>query len=280
MPTLAERPARPRRPASVTVAFWLQVAAVLALLVMVGLTVAYAVYFDGQISRVAEMVPDADPDEVSAERTGNVVTSVVTGALILVVAVCLAATAVPMFRGSNVARIMVFVAAGAHILLCAAPCIGGAAVAPIFLASAPEEPYLGEEPWEESRFLETLYSESLPFEDGYFLGMAAGTGLELMLVIAVVVLLVVPPANRYFVPRPPAPAWAGGYVLPAGTLVPAQAYPPPAPWPAGPPWPRAPAGPHPGLTYVICPDPSAHLPPPPRDPSPIDEKQPAPDSEA
>jgi hypothetical protein len=226
------RPPKPPRPASVTVAFWLQLAAVVVLLVMVGLVVAYAVYFDGHISRTVELVPDADPDEVSAERAGNIVTSVVMGALVLAMAVWLAATAVPVLRGSNVARILVFIGAGAHVLLCAAPCIGGAATAPFFLAGASGEPpegvYAGEEPWEESRFIETLYAETLPFEDGFFLGTTVGAGIEVMLAIAVVVLLVVPPASRYFVPRRPAPAWPGGYALPAGAFPPAAAA-----WPAG-----------------------------------------------
>lgn len=253
------RPPRPPRPGSVLVAFWLQLAGVLVLLVMAGLVVAYAVYFDGQISRAVELVPEADPDEVSAERTGNVVTSAVMGGLILVVAVWLAATAVPVLRGSNVARILVFIGAGAHLLLCAAPCLSGAALAPIFLAGAPEEPpddlYAGEEPWQESRFLETLYSDTLPFEDGFFLGMSVGSLVELMLAVAVVVLLAVPPASRYFVPRPPAPVWPGGYALPA--------------WPPSPP----PAVPHPALPYVICPDPSAHVKPPPAGaPAPSEER--------
>jgi hypothetical protein len=248
--TLRAAEGRPSRPASVTVAFWLQLAVVLVLFVMVGLVVAYAMYFDGQISRAVELVPEADPDEVSAERVGNLVTSVVLGAIILAVAVWLAASAVPVLRGSNVARILVFIAAGAHVLLCAAPCLSGAAIAPVFLAGAPEEPpagvYVGEEAWQESRFIETLYSQTLPFDDAFFLGMTVGSVMEVMLAVAVVVLLAVPPASRYFVPRRPAPAWSGGYAPPAGSA-----------WPMVPPWPGALAV-HPGLPYVICPDPSVH----------------------
>ncbi|MCW6005392.1 hypothetical protein K1W54_12485 [Micromonospora sp. CPCC 205371] len=267
-----EPPARPPRPASVTVAFCLQLVAALALLLMVGLVVAYAVYFDGQISRAVELVPEADPDEVSGERVGNIVTSVVMGVMILAVAVWLAATAVPVLRGSNVARILVFVAAGAHLLLCAAPCLGGAALVPILLAGAPEEspegPYVGEEPWEESRFIETLYSQTLPVDDAFFLGMTVGSGIEILLATAVVVLLAVPPASRYFVPRRPPPAWPAVYTLPAG-----------AAWPMRPSWPGTPAVPHPGLPYVICPDPSKHQTPPPGDtPSTRHEQRPEPDN--
>jgi hypothetical protein len=270
--TLLPGEERLARPASVTVAFWLQLAAVLALLLMVGLLVAYAVYFDGQISRAVELVPEADPDEVSAERAGNIVTSVVMGVMTLAVAVWLAATAVPVLRGSNVARILVFIAAGAHLLLCAAPCLGGAALAPLFLAGSPEEPpdggYVGEEAWQESRFIETLYSQTSPFDDGFFLGTTVGSGIEMMLAIAIVVLLAVPPASRYFVPRRPVPAWPGAY---------AYAVPAGAAWPMRPSWPTAPAMPHPGLPYVICPDPSMHETPPPRDtPGTSQEQRPEP----
>ncbi|BCB82974.1 hypothetical protein [Phytohabitans suffuscus] len=267
------RPPRPPRPASVTVAFWLQFAAAAVLLIVLGLAVANAVYFDGQISRAVELVPEADPDEVNAERVGNIVSSVVTGGVLVATAAFLAATAVPALRGSNVARILVFVAAGAHILLCATPCVAGAAAAPIFLAAVPEEEppegvYAGEDFWQESRFIETLYTQTSPVEDGFFLGMTAGSGLEVLLVIAVVILLAVPPANRYFVPRPPAPTWPGGYAPPAA-----------AGWPMAAPWPGTPAVPHPGLPYVICPDPSAHVPPPDtrarKDPDPPDTAPPA-----
>jgi hypothetical protein len=48
---------RPPRPASVTVAFWLQIGAVGLLLGLIGLAVAHAVYFDEQISRAVALVP-------------------------------------------------------------------------------------------------------------------------------------------------------------------------------------------------------------------------------
>ncbi|MFB6392364.1 hypothetical protein [Polymorphospora lycopeni] len=63
---------RPARPTQVAAAFWLLLATAVLLLGIVGMTVAHAVWFDGEISRVAALVPDADPDEVSGERFGNV----------------------------------------------------------------------------------------------------------------------------------------------------------------------------------------------------------------
>ena len=267
--TADPQPSRPPRPALVTVAFWLQVGAVLLLLGLVGLLIAHAVYYDDQISRAAGLVPDVDPAEVSGERSGNVLGAVIPGAVLLVVAGWLGATALPMRRGRNVARVLVFVGAGAHLLVCAGPCLGGLATIPFAVTSYPETgpdgvPLDGV-PWEESRFLDTLYSATMAVDDAFFGGFAIGTGIEVLLALAIVVLLAVPPANRYFVPRPPAPAWPSGYALPVGYAP--VGYPPPVgapapvaqPWPGGPAWPPSP---YPGLPYVICPDPSAHVAPP------------------
>jgi hypothetical protein len=183
----ADPPApRPPRPATVTVAFWLQLAAVLLLLVLLGLMVGHAIYFDGLISRAVELVPDADPSEVSGERTGNVLTTVVPGAIILVVVAWLAATAWPLLRGRNVARILVFIAGGAHLLVCAAPFVAGAALIPLFIATGPEygpEYDSGYTPegvplddivWEDSRFFDTLYGSATATEDVLYARAGAG----------------------------------------------------------------------------------------------------------
>ncbi|SNT58623.1 hypothetical protein SAMN05421812_11133 [Asanoa hainanensis] len=232
MTLITADPPRPR-PVTVTVAFWLQLAAVLTLLALLGLLVAHAVYYDGLISRAAELVPNVDPGEVSGERVGNVVTTAVPGVVVLVVVLWLAATALPMLRGSNVARIFVFVAGGAHLLLCASPFLAGAAMIPLFIASdpgyAPEDDLV----WAEgSTFYDTLYNNTTPAEDAFMAGQAAVTVIEVVLLLAIVVLLAVPPASRWFVPpRPP--------VLPVG---PYAVYP------------------YAGYPYLVCPDPSVHLP--------------------
>ncbi|MBM0231484.1 hypothetical protein JNW91_06175 [Micromonospora sp. STR1_7] len=54
---------RPPRPATVTIAFWLQLAVVLVLLGLAALTVAQAVHFDGQIDRAVRLVPDGASDD-------------------------------------------------------------------------------------------------------------------------------------------------------------------------------------------------------------------------
>ena len=66
-------------------------------------------------------------------------------------------------------------------------------------------------PWEQSRFLDTLYGRTTAFDDAFFGGVAIGIGIELLLVITIAILVAVPPAHRYFVPRPPTPAWPAGY---------------------------------------------------------------------
>lgn len=115
--------ARPARPAIVTVAFWLQVASVVVLLALVGLVVVAAVHHDGQIDRVIERVGYVDPEEASFERRFNLFMALLSGGPALLLAVWLAATAFPLRRGSNTARILFFVAAAQQFLLC--PILGG-----------------------------------------------------------------------------------------------------------------------------------------------------------
>ncbi|MGB2572420.1 hypothetical protein ACPFP2_28860 [Micromonospora citrea] len=234
--------ARPPRPTVVTVAFWLQVAAVVVLLALIGLVVWQAVDWNGQIDRAARLVPDADPDEVAGERFGNIFTSSVVGLAALVVAGWLGGTAVGLRRGSNTARILVFVAGGVQLLLFFGQCCTGALMIPfLFALGEPEEwdPELdGPYPPEESKFLQTLYPDngSVLREDVLFGAGAGGGALVVGLTLAAVVLLALPVAQRWFVPRsaedprpvgPPAPV---PFLLPPG--------------------------------YMICPDPRVHGAPP------------------
>ncbi|MGC4849289.1 hypothetical protein ACLQ3F_18760 [Micromonospora sp. DT15] len=251
---------RPPRPATVTIAFWLQLAVVLVLLGLTALTVAEAVRFDGQIDRAVRLVPDADPDEVAGERQGNVAMTLILGVPAVLLAVWFAATAVPVWRGANVARILVFVASGAQLLVCFGQCCSGGFLVPLLTM-----PEIGDEPppdwdeeWETSTFYDTLYAGTDPWED--LLIPAAGLGVLTVLVLsaAVTLLLALPPANRWFVPRTanealPGPAWMmpvptyapTGYGYPTAPLVPGF-LPPNQPLPPG---------------YLICPDPAAHLTP-------------------
>ncbi|MFG3698772.1 hypothetical protein ACGF5C_12765 [Micromonospora sp. NPDC047620] len=301
----ADAPLRPPRPATVTIAFWLQLVAVLVLLGLVALVVTQAIQWDGQIDRAVRAVPDADPDEVRGERWSNVVGAVVLGLPALLLALWLAATALPVRRGGNVARILVFVAGGIQLVVCCGQSFAGVLAFPLLLGLGLgfDEPYAeGEYPadgsvdpeadfWAESKFVETLYSESDPFDAVLFPLAGLGVLTVLLLTLAVVLLLALPPAHRWFVPRaafPAAPLPPAGYaVIPVAYAPPAGpgAYAPQA-WTGGhvpPAWPGAyaplagpgayapPAGPGahvppagsggpqaapPG--HLICPDPAAH----------------------
>jgi hypothetical protein len=250
----AREPAPAVRPATVTVAFWLQVAAVAVLLLLIGLVVWHAVYWNGEIDRAVRLVPDADPDEVAAERWSNVFISLLVGTAALVLAGWLAVTAPFIRRGSNAARILIFAAAGVQLLICLGPTFLAPFTIPFAIVGGawPQEPPpeatdLG---WEPSTFFETLYAEPDPAGDAFLAAGALGVGTVFLLIVAVVLLLTLPPAGRYFVPRV---APAGPYPLPGAAS-------------------RTPSVP-PG--YLICPDPALHLvhpptaaapPPPPASP--------------
>jgi hypothetical protein len=208
--------ARPPRPVTVTVAFWLQIAAVAVLLAVVGLAVTGAVLFDAEITRVAGLVADADPAEVRGERTGNVVGALIAAVPAALLAIWLAATAQPLRAGNNTARILVYVAGGAQVVLLCTQACAGALFLPLTLvfAAGPMEadptggePPLGpdEVPWESSAFLDALYADAGPFTDLSFVGAGLAVPLLLVLTAAVIVLISVPPGGRYFVPRAAVP---------------------------------------------------------------------------
>ncbi|MFI0791883.1 hypothetical protein ACH4OY_04145 [Micromonospora rubida] len=253
-------PVRPPRPTSVTVACWLQVATVLILLGLVALAVYEAVRLDGEISRVARLVPDADPAEVRGERDSNVFGTLFLGISLLLLAGWLAGTALPLLRGRNVARILVFVSSGGQLLLCLGPACSGMLLFPLVLAlgfsegMGPEgEPLPEEDLWQESRFLETLYGRQESHDAVIFPIVGISVLTVLLLTATVVLLLSLPSANRYFRPRAQPPAGPVPYVgWPTAPLPPVA---PAGAWvPAGYPVP-------PG--YLICPDPALHLAHPP-----------------
>lgn len=223
-------PVRPARPSTVTTAFWLQLAAVIVLLALVGLVVVHAIRFDDQIDRAVGLVPGVARDLVAGERSGNVLMSTVLGVPALILAVWLAATALPVLRGSNTARILVFVAGGAPVLLALLQCGGGSFLMPLelFLPEG-DDGYVEGEPHDaDSRFLEALYGRE-SFDWVPLLGVI-GVVVLLVLAVAMVLLLAVEPARSYFLPRtatsPPIGPPSGYALQPGG--------------------------------YLICPDPSAH----------------------
>ncbi|RZU72585.1 hypothetical protein EV384_0956 [Micromonospora kangleipakensis] len=241
--------AAPVRPAIVTAAFWVQLATVVVLLLLVGLVVVQAVRYDGQIDRALGLVPDADPVEVSDERSGNVFTALAMGVPALLLAGWLAATARPLSRGSNTARVLVFVAAGAQLLLCLFQGCSGVLFIPLVLAAGAADP--GFDPsegvppdgpdWEQSKFLDTLYAQGNPADVFFGVG-GLGVLAVLVLTTVVVVLLLLPEAGRWFRPPPAVPAGAHPMASSSG-------YPPVGvTFPPG---------------YMICPDPALHLAHPP-----------------
>ncbi|MGC4808024.1 hypothetical protein [Micromonospora sp. DT233] len=271
-------PIRPPRPTSVTVACWLQIATVLILLGLVALAAYEAVRFDGEISRAARLVPTADPAEVRDERSANVFGTLFVGVPVLLLAGWLAGTALPLLRGRNVARVLVFVSGGGQLLLCLAQACGGALLFPLVLVLGlsegidpegidPEgmgpdgEPFPEEGFWQESKFLETLYERQDAHDAVIFPVIGLGVLTVLLLSAAVVLLLALPPANRYFRPRPQPPAGPMPYVgWPSPPLPPAGPVAPVGGW--LPPGYAVPPG------YVICPAPALHLAHPPTPPGP------------
>ncbi|WP_434742348.1 hypothetical protein [Micromonospora sp. SH-82] len=271
-------PPRPPRPLSVTVASWLQLVAAGLLVVLVGLMIWHAVDWNTKIDQTVRLVPEADPDEVRGERTWNVVGTVLPGAFGLILAAWIAGTAPGVRRGKPLARTLFLVAAGFQALLYCGPLLGGAVLTVFFVGfvfgfgepweESPEgvagDPSVDDQVWAESRFAEVLYSSPDPL--GAVLGplLALVLLLVAVLTVAVVLLLTVPPAGRFFgTTRTPAPPVAHpvrpGYPFPGSGLPhhPGSGFTHhsrPGPGPVVPPG------------YLICPDPTLHLPAPPHGP--------------
>jgi hypothetical protein len=230
----------------VTVAAWLQLATVLVVLSEVVLNVAYAVHFDGAIDRAARLT-DAAPSEVSDERVGNLVGTLVTTVPGLLLAIWLAVCVLPVLRGRNAARILSVIPAGLMLVGCAGLGILGSLFGLLLLSgpvlmdpsvSGPStDPGFPVDPqFVESDFIHLLYSDTDPVWDTVMVVTPLVSLLVTALTVAVAVLLLLPPANRFFgsrrqVPAPwPVPGY--GYPVPAFGP-PGYPYPPYAGyWPA------------------------------------------------
>ncbi|MEV6930997.1 hypothetical protein AB0M46_41800 [Dactylosporangium sp. NPDC051485] len=253
-------PVRPVRPVQVTVAVWFQLAVVALFLGGVALVIAYVVHVDHMISAAAARMPGTDPDEVASARSGNVTGVLVVGVPLLLAAIWFAATLWPVRRGSNVGRILVFVGGGGILLLGLTQLCGGFFPFGLIAIALGDGDIIGEPaPVDGGRsFSEEVYGRSDTFGDVAAISGGLGALLVFGLLLATVLLLALPPAHQYFVPRaslpagPPMVPYAGVPVAyPAGAHAGFQG----APWP-----------------YMICPDPSAHFPAvpasPPAQPSP------------
>ncbi len=190
------------RPARTTVVFWLLVAATFVLLGLAGFALAHAVQFDGEISRTVVRVNDVDPGEVRAERTGNVVATLLVCVPAMLLATWLAVTAVRVRRGSNPGRIPVFGAVGWPVLLCGLYFFCWLFFEALYIliadSSGVDTGVFGAVEYEMSRFRAVLNGTSEPFSD-VFLASAFGN-------LVVVVLMTVVPAllatKRYRSPPP------------------------------------------------------------------------------
>ncbi|HEX5542469.1 MAG TPA: hypothetical protein VFX60_13060 [Micromonospora sp.] len=244
-------PVRPARPGTVTVAVYLQLALVGLLLAVVGLAVAHALHYDELIDGAVHAA-DADPATVSNERAHNTMETVLIGGPVLLLAAWFGACAVPLYRGSNVARILTLVAGGLELVACCVPAGAMFGLIPVMVAveeARSDEDWAGEplnqeeNSWgEESAFYDALSAG----ENEWFFALGALAMLvAFALCIAIMVLLLTPATNRYVDPRPDpfTGAWpipTHGYPIghPYPTYVyPADPYPPhpgPVPPPANP----------------------------------------------
>jgi hypothetical protein len=237
-PQLTPAASRGPRPATATVAVWLQGAAVLLSLLMIMVVWSAHVRWVDLINQVSRSVPGVDPAAVAAERESDLAVTIVATVLLGLAVLWFAGTLVPMWRGSNGARIVSLVGSGlvglgGFVLTCAGFGLG-LLFAGLFM-SVPMEPMPdGSDPLAAEDF-----GSGDPFSDRLFELSASrahwtdvvGPILLLLLVlllIAVFVLLLVRPSNRWYSPRR-LPAY-GPYAAPAyGSypypIHPYQAYP-------------------------------------------------------
>jgi hypothetical protein len=177
---------RPPRPATVTIAFVLLVlAAVLILLPLISLIYELS-HFESLLRRAAERT-GTDPAAQSDTRTTEQIGGAITIGLLVLASIGLLVPSMFLLRGSNAGRVLSCVAAALATLCCFA---GGAFA--IAGQSAPDTSEL-------QRELTRLQTEETPT----WVGLSAlPAALVPLLAIAALVMLVLPPSNRFF--RPPA----------------------------------------------------------------------------
>ncbi|MDP9795358.1 hypothetical protein J2S43_003870 [Catenuloplanes nepalensis] len=216
--------ARGPRPATVTVAVILQYVVAGLLVAMVGLLVWEGVTYGLLIDEAAD-TPGASQFDADAERVGNWSMNGLAIALLVLLAGWLVTNTLLTARGNNVTRILNLAGLGAALgLVVLGACSGGLVSALPFSttgygASDPfaeypleEDPFLEEAPpttdggyYHENAFYDRLADlvterNSVAFDVGMpLLGVVA-----VFLAITVMVLLLVPPTNRWFNPGRPA----------------------------------------------------------------------------
>ncbi len=192
---------RPGRPATVTVAFILLLAAAVLVLLPIVSVIYELTHFEELLRRAAESTGSDAAAQADARNTEQVGGALTIGMLVLASAGLLVPS-VFMLRGSNVARVVSCVAAG----LAAVCCVVGGVLA-IASQSAPDTSEL-------QRELTRLQTDETPT----WVGLSAlPTALVPLLAIGALIMLVLPASNRFF--RPPAvPStyqYGGYYAYPA-----------------------------------------------------------------
>ncbi|MEV4416233.1 hypothetical protein [Catellatospora sp. NPDC049609] len=239
------------RPATAAVAAWLQGAVALLAASLIPFAWYMHARWTGLIDEAVRSTPGVDLDVVAAERSsslfGAIVFTVVAGLTVL----WFGGTLAPLWRGSNVARVMSLVGSGmvglGGALTTCCGMLSGLLFLPLLISMPmepdpagepvsplPEDAYFADDPF--TARLYELSDRELPWSELVF---ALGIPLAVLSLVAIFVLLLVPPSNRWYSPRqaqPPFPAHP--YPVYAH---PAYQYPAP-PYSAPPARPAPPAG--------------------------------------
>lgn len=222
------------RPATVTVAAAFQAAAVALLLTVLGLAWAAYAQYDGWIDEAAAAT-HASAADISGERTSNLVGTIIASVIVLLMVVWFAVLLRPMLRGSNVGRVLSVVGAfalpGLALVGTLLSCVFGALLFMVLAdGGAGFDPVAGDFPGEEFSSDYSFQDKLLEMQSSQF-SWSDPIGMIilplLVLLVAVGVLLVIPPTNRWFNPSKqvakPFPVYFPGYAYPAHQ--PYQAHP-------------------------------------------------------
>jgi uncharacterized membrane protein len=241
------------RPTVVTVAVWL-------------LFLAAALQFIALVVEVSQVGTIADTYEAAyrgtgdedAMRTGAIAGSIGGAAVGALFGIAYLVLAIFNGRGKNPARITTWVLAGLGVCCGTIGLIGSAASSSFNFGSGDGN---GPDPADVRRQLD----EALP---SWYSPVVITLGvIALLALLAVIILLALPPANEFFrkpqaVWQPPAYPQAGGYPQPGGYPAPGTYYPPPAspPAPGIPPAPPPPGAPPSAAQPPAAPPPGAQPP--------------------
>lgn len=267
VPSASPAPPRPPRPATAAVAVWLQAAVVLLCLVLIGAAWYDHVRWLDLIDEAARLEPGTVPAVAAAERQSNLIGAVVATVLLGLAALWFGGTLPGLWRGVNAARVVSLVGGGligfgGVVLGCCGVFSGMFLVA--FLFSLPMEPGPmdpaapgGPSGWEDypvDPFQDRLYELSQRHPAWTDFAVPVLGLLAVALLLTIFALLLVPPSNRWYSPRPlpagPFPGYPYAHLPQAYPAHPYPAYPaqPYQPYPAYPAQPHA-AQPYPGQPY-------------------------------